>query len=131
MICADTSSMVAYFRGERGRDVELVDQALADGLLVLAPASVAELLSYPELSPSLERSLLEIMQLEITSGYWERVGRLRALLFRHRLRPKLADSLIAQSCLDHDTAVVTRDRDFAGFQRLARLRVLHLEPGVQ
>ncbi|HEY6273374.1 MAG TPA: PIN domain-containing protein [Terriglobales bacterium] len=131
MICADSSTMVAYFRGDDGRDVERVDQALADGLLVLAPASVAELLSYPDLSPAVEKSLLEIVQLEITTGYWERVGKLRARLFHSRLRPKLADSLIAQSCLDHDVALVTRDRDFAGFQKLAGLRVLDLEPRVQ
>jgi predicted nucleic acid-binding protein len=123
--------MVAYFRGEPGRDIELVDQAVADSLLVLAPASVAELLSYPDLSTALERSLTDIVQLEITTGYWERVGKLRARLFRHRLRPKLADSLIAQSCLDHDVPLITRDRDFAGFQRLAGLRILRLEPGVQ
>ncbi len=123
--------MVAYFRGEPGRDVELIDQALADALLVLAPASVAELLSYPDLSPALEKSLLEIIQLEITKGYWERVGKLRALLFRHRLRPKLADSLIAQSCLDHDVPLITRDHDFAGFRRLANLRILRLEEILQ
>jgi predicted nucleic acid-binding protein len=123
--------MVAYFRGESGRDVELVDRALADDLLVLAPASVAELLSYPDLSSALEKSLLEIVQLEITRGYWERVGKLRALLFRHRLRPKLADSLIAQSCLDHDVPLITRDRDFAGFRKLANLRILRLEEAVQ
>jgi len=123
--------MVAYFRGEPGQDVELADQALADGLLALAPASVAELLSDPRLSRWVEKSLLGIVQLEITAGYWERVGRLRALLFRHRLRPKLADSLIAQSCLDHRVALITRDRDFASIQRLAGLRLLHLEPGVQ
>ena len=122
--------MVAYFQGEPGRDVELVDQALAAGLLVLAPASIAELLSYPDLNPSLASSLLEIVQLEIIAGYWERVGRLRALLFRHRLRPKLAGSLIAQSCLDHGVALVTRDRDFAGFQRFAGLRLQGLEPGI-
>jgi predicted nucleic acid-binding protein len=124
VICADTSSVVAYLRGEAGRDADLVDQALADGLLVLAPASVAELLSYPDLSPALEKSLLDVVQLEIMEGYWERTGRLRALLFRHRHRPKLADSLIAQSCLDHDVPLITRDRDFAGFQKLAGLRVL-------
>jgi len=123
--------MSAYFQGEPGRDVELVDQALADGLLVLAPASVAELLSYPNLSRVVERSLLEIVQLDVTSGYWERVGRLRALLFHHRLRPKLADALIAQSCLDHRVALVTRDRDFAGFQKLVGLRVVGFGPDVQ
>jgi predicted nucleic acid-binding protein len=124
MICADTSSVVALLKGDQGRDVEVVRNALVDGNLVLAPASVAELLSDPGITPSIEESILDIPQLETTPGYWERAGRLRARLVRHRFRPKLADSLIAQSCLDHDVLLVTRDRDFASFQKLAGLRII-------
>ena len=123
MICADTSSVVALLKGDAGRDVELVRNALVDGTLVLAPASVAELLSDPAITPPIEESILDIPQLEVTPGYWERVGRLRARLMRHRFRPKLADSLIAQSCLDHGVLLVTRDRDFSPFQKLAGLRL--------
>jgi len=79
--------------------VEVVRNAPIDGTLVLAPASVAELLSDPGIAPPIEESVLDIPQLEVTSGYWERVGRLRARLMRHRFRPKLADSLIAQAAL--------------------------------
>ncbi len=124
MICADTSSVVALLKGDQGRDVEVVRNALLDGILVLAPASVAELLSDPDIAPPIEESVLDIPQLEVTPGYWERVGRLRAKLMRHRFRPKLADSLIAQSCLDHDVLLVTRDRDFSPFQKLADLRLV-------
>lgn len=123
MICADTSSFVALLQGEQGRDVEAVRQALINGVLVLAPASVAELLSDPRITPPIEESVLDIPQLETTPGYWERAGRLRAKLMRHRVRPKLADALIAQSCLDHDVVLVTRDRDFSAFHRLAGLRL--------
>src|ERR1700683_4392710 len=117
MICADTSSLVALLQGDHGRDVEVVRGALAEGTLVLAPASVAELLSDPGITPPIEESVLDIPQLETTPGYWERAGRLRARLMRHQLRPKLADSLIAQSCLDHDGVLVTRNRDFSHFQK--------------
>jgi predicted nucleic acid-binding protein len=123
MICADTSSVVAFLNGEEGRDVELVRRALLDGILALAPASIAELLSDPDIKPPIEESVLHIPQLETTFGYWERAGRLRASLMRRHLRPKLADSLIAQSCLDHDVMLVTRDRDFSPFQKLAGLRL--------
>jgi len=124
MICADTSSVVALLKGEQGRDVEMVRNALANGILVLAPASVAELLSDPAIVPPIEEAVLDIPQLEVTSGYWERVGRLRARLIRHRFRPKLAEALIAQSCLDHDVLLITRDRDFSPFQKLAGLQLL-------
>ena len=124
MTCADTSSVVAYIRGEQGSDVEMVDQALADYSLVLAPISVSELLSDPLLTPSLEKFILGIQQLEIKAGYWERAGKLRAELMRRGYRPKIADTLIAQSCLDHNVPLVTRDRDFSSFQKFGGLRVL-------
>jgi predicted nucleic acid-binding protein len=122
--CADTSSVVAYIQGEQGSDVDLVDRALADCSLVLAPVSISELLSDPLLIPSLEKFILRIQQLEIKAGYWERAGKLRAKLMRRRYRPKIADTLIAQSCLDYQVPLITRDRDFSAFQELAGLRLL-------
>jgi hypothetical protein len=124
MICADTSSLIAYWEGEQGRDVDLIDLALADQVLLLAPVCLSELLSSPQLTPSFEQALLRVPLLEIMPGFWERSGRLRAKLMRHRLRPKLADTLIAQSCLDHQVPLVTRDRDFAAFQKFGGLRLL-------
>jgi hypothetical protein len=122
--CADTSSVVAYIQGEQGPDVDLVDRALADCSLVLAPVSVTELLSAPLLVPALEKFILGIQQLEIKAGYWERAGKLRAKLMRRRYRPKIADTLIAQSCLDSQVPLITRDRDFSAFQELAGLQLL-------
>ena len=124
MICADTSTVVALLAGAEGPDVEVVRRSLRDGTLVIAPVSVAELLSDPKASPSLEEFALDIPQLEITRGYWERVGRLRAVMYRHGFRPKMADSLIAQSCLDHDLPLVSRDEDFVSFRKLTGLRLI-------
>ena len=124
MTCADTSSVVAYIRGEHGSDVDLLDRALADYSLVLAPVSVSELLSDTDLTPSVEKFVLGIQQLEITPGYWERAGHLQAGLFRRGYRPKIADTLIAQSCLDHRVPLITRDRDFSCFRKFAGLQLL-------
>jgi predicted nucleic acid-binding protein len=76
------------------------------------------------LIPALEKFILGIQQLEIKSGYWERAGKLRAKMLRRQVRPKVADTLIAQSCLDHGVPLVTRDRGFSSFQKFAGLRVL-------
>ena len=126
MICADTSSVVAYMQGEQGSDVNLVDRALADCSLVLAPITVTELLSDPLLPPALQEFILGIQQLEIKLGYWERAGKLRAKMLRRQVRARVADTLIAQSCLDHGVPLITRDRDFSSFQKFAGLRVLAL-----
>lgn len=124
MICADTSSFIAFIQGEPEPDVELIAQALAQSILVFSPVIVTELLSDPNLSFTTEASILDVPMLEITPGYWERAGRLRALLMRHKVRPKIADTLIAQSCLDHQATLITRDRDFLAFQKFAGLQVL-------
>jgi hypothetical protein len=46
----------------RAGDVKLVRNPLIDGILVLAPASAAELLSDPEIKPPIEGSLLDVPQ---------------------------------------------------------------------
>ncbi len=124
MICADGSSFIAFTRGERQSDVTLVAEALTHRLLVLAPVSVTELLSDPKLSSTLQGLISGVPCLEISRGYWERAGKLRSMLIGHHYRPKIADTLIAQSCLDHRVPLVTRDRDFEAFEKLAGLRLL-------
>jgi predicted nucleic acid-binding protein len=39
-------------------------------------------------------------------------------------RARLGDALIAQSCLDHQVRLITRDRDFRHFARAAGLRLV-------
>ena len=124
MLCVDTSSFIAYLEGRPGRDSELVDQALADGVVTIAPVTVAELLSDPHLAHSLRRLILKIPVLPLSEGFWERAGLLRAKVLRGGHKAKLADTLIAQCCLDHGASLVTRDGDFKVFHRLAGLRVL-------
>lgn len=124
MVCADTTSVIAFWDGETGHDIELVAQAAVDCLLVLPPVALTELLSDPSLPAPWEKSLLEMPFLEILPGYWERAGKLRASLLSRRFNANLPDTLITQSCLDHDVPLTTRDRDFRPFQKLAGLRLL-------
>jgi len=124
MICVDTSSFVAFIKGEQGRDVELAARAALDELLVLAPVSVTELLSDPGLTPNLEAMVLKAPRVAITAGYWERAGKLRRRLMRLGYRPKIADTFIAQTCLDHGLPLITRDRDFEAFRKAAGIQIL-------
>ncbi len=124
MICADSSTLIAYLEGEQGADIQWLDRALSDGSLALSPVSVTELLSGPALSTEAEAFILALPRLEISSGYWHRAGKLRASLLRRGFRPKVADTLIAQSCLDHDVSLITRDQDFQAFQKYAALKLV-------
>ncbi len=101
-----------------------MDESLVDHNLVMAPVVLSELLSIPNLAPEDERQFLAIPLLAITPEYWYRAGRLRAKLIRQFYRPKLADTLIAQSCIDHNAGLITRDRDFRAFVQHGGLRLL-------
>jgi hypothetical protein len=100
-----------------------VDIALAQSQACLPPVVLSEVLSDPGLPRQLEEALLQIPVLELERGFWERAGRLRARVIGSGRKARLADTLIAQSCLDHDVPLVTRDRDFRHFAA-AGLRLL-------
>jgi predicted nucleic acid-binding protein len=123
VIALDTSSLVHYLGGSAGKDVEAVDIALAQSQACLPPVVLSEVLSDPGLPRPLEEVLLQIPTLDLQAGYWERAGRLRARVIGAGHKAKLADTLIAQSCLDHDVPLITRDRDFHHFVA-AGLRLL-------
>ncbi len=128
MIALDTSSLVAYLSNEAGRDVEAVEAALADHQACLPPAVLSELLSDPRLPAATAELFKQLPLLPVLDGYWERVGALRAAVIASRRKARLAVALIAQSCLDHQVPLVTRDRDFGNYARLCDLELL-LEPG--
>lgn len=121
MIAADTSTWIAFFEGEEGDDVERLDDALHDRLLMMPPTVLTELLSDPKLSPEVEGMLADVPLLDASDGYWARAGRLRAGVLATRRKARLGDALIAQSCLDHRVALITRDRDFKAFADAAGL----------
>jgi predicted nucleic acid-binding protein len=89
---------VAYLSGATGPDVEAVAIALEHAQATLPPVVLTELLSDPKVSES------------------------RLLARGRRARPP--DTLIAQSCLDHDLPLVTQDSDFRHFARLASVRLV-------
>ena len=124
MIAADTSSIVAYLSGAAGHDVEVMEAALEDRQLCLTPVVLTELLSAPLLPREVAARLREVPLLGVNEGYWERAGALRARVLAAKRRARLGDALIAQSCLDHQVRLITRDRDFRHFARAAGLRVV-------
>ncbi|MBA3975520.1 MAG: hypothetical protein C0504_15040 [Candidatus Solibacter sp.] len=123
MIAADTSTWVAYLEGAGGEDTNLLDQALADRQVVMPPAVLSELLSNPRLDRPAAETLIELPLIEISEGYWERAGLLRAKVVAKRMKARLGDALIAQSCIDAGVALITRDRDFLAFTRAAGLNL--------
>jgi hypothetical protein len=121
LIAADTSTWIAFIQGESGKDVELLATSLQDRQVLMPPVVLAELLSDAKLPTKIAASLLDVPMVEIESGYWERVGALRAKVLAKRRKARLGDALIAQSCIDRGVPLLTRDRDFRAFTEAAGL----------
>jgi predicted nucleic acid-binding protein len=124
MIAADTSTWVAYLAGEAGDDVMLLDEALQNRQVVMVPTVLTELFSDPKLPSDVAKLLGEVPQMETERGFWERAGTLRAKVLGRKRRARLGDALIAQACMDGQTALITRDRDFMAFAAGSGLRIL-------
>lgn len=124
MVAVDTSTLLAFVQGANGIDVEYFDASLGAGDVALPPIVLSEFLSEPAL-PAQHRALaLRLPTIEITDGYWIRAGATRATVLGRKLRARLPDALIAQSCLDVDAPLITRDRDFQHFAKHCGLRLM-------
>ena len=121
MIAADTSSFIAYLQGEKGNDVEKIEQALTFHALVLPPVVLSELLSDFNLTNEVIEVISNLPILPIKDDYWKRAGLLRSKLIADKLKARLADTLIAQICVDHNVPLITRDQDFRHFSRYCGL----------
>ncbi|HVT01861.1 MAG TPA: PIN domain-containing protein [Thermoanaerobaculia bacterium] len=117
MIAIDTSSLRRFLAGESGTDVNAVREAIEHGRAMLPPMVLCEVLSDPSLPADLIGDISGLPVLDIHEHYWHRAGLLRAQLIKAKRKAKLADVLIAQSCIDHHLQLITHDRDFRHFSK--------------
>jgi predicted nucleic acid-binding protein len=122
-LAVDTSSLVALISGQEGRDVELLMQSLPDLRIVLPTVVYVEACSNHKTRARMKALLASITQLEIQEGFWFRASLLRADILAKKLKANLADTLIAQSCIDHGVALITRDTDFRHFAKHGGLKL--------
>jgi predicted nucleic acid-binding protein len=123
MAAVDSSTLIALLANVSGPDVEHLEAALAAGNVVLPPVVLAEILSEPGLPEHHRTTLLALPLLALLPDYWQRAAATRASILTRGLRARLADTLIAQSCIDHDVALITRDRDFRHFAQHCGLKL--------
>lgn len=124
MVALDTSTLIAFFRGDTGPDVEALDRALELGQAILPPVVVTEILSDPKIDRRVATAIRGLPVLEVVAGFWQRAAATRMKILSRGLRARLADTLISQTCLDHHTPLITRDRDFRHFALHAGLELI-------
>ena len=123
MIAVDSSTIISFLDGELRPDVELFDANLQAGQIVLPPVVLSEVLSDPSLPAKHATLVQQLPVLPTLDGYWARAGQMRASILARKLRAQLPDTLIAQSCLDHDIALIRRDPDFRHFATYCGLKL--------
>ena len=124
MIAIDTSSLIAFLSGSKGPDVEWVDKVLSDKIAVLPPVVLTELLSDSSLPKTTLELFTQIPLLNLSTHYWNNAGLLRAKIISAGFKARLADTLIAQACIENAVPLITRDKDFRHFQKYGGLKLL-------
>ena len=71
----------------------------------------------------IENLLSDIPLMDLSPGFWDRAGRTRRVLRVRGLKAALADSLIAQCCIDADVPLIARDKDYRHFERWCGLKL--------
>ena len=124
MAAVDSSTLIAFFQDDPGSDLEVLKAALIAGDVVLPPVVLTEVLSDPRLPDRHRTTVSALPLLDLLPDYWQRAASTRASVLKCGLRARLADTLIAQSCIDHDVALIARDRDFRHFAKHCGLKLV-------
>ena len=122
-IVADTSEWIEYLAG---RPADLLDHALAAGLVVVPPIVVAELVSGARSSAhraALADLLHDLVLHPPTFDHWVRVGALRQSLKDAGIAVSVPDAHVAQCALDRDIPLLTRDEIFLRIAERTELRL--------
>lgn len=123
MLAVDSSSLIAFAEQQDGTDVALILEALMQSKMLIPPVVVSEVLSNPSEQTRVHSLLNRSRILPVLEGYWQRAGILRRTVLLSGRKAKLPDALIAQSCIDHDIPLITRDTDFRHYVETGGLKL--------
>ena len=122
-VVADTSVWIDFLAG---RPAPALEEALAQGLVVLPPLVVEELVSRARAQRERAAIALLLGKLplhETSLDHWIRVGELRQSLRNKGLSVSIPDAHVAQCALDRDAVLLSRDAVFASIARHSPLRL--------
>ena len=111
MIAADTNVWIAFLNGIQNKNTDRLAQALERGMVVMPTVVLFELLS-GELSQETEGYLIAVPATTSNLVFWLNAAKMRKQLLGRGLKSRIADCLIAQSCIDSDCEFLTEDKDF-------------------
>ena len=108
-----------------GQTVAIIENAVAEGTLVLTPLVIAELLS-GNLTRHQQEMIGELLQdfdmHDTPLEHWMNVGALRRLLASHGVNVTIPDAHVAQCAIDRDAMLYSRDEIFSLIAKHTPLR---------
>ena len=122
-VVVDTSVWIDFLAGRPGPGLE---DALASGVVVLAPVVVAELISgarRPRDRAAIADMLAELSLHATPLDHWIRVGELRRHLRDHGVSVSTPDAHVAQCAIDRDAVLLSRDAIFRRVVRHSKLKL--------
>ena len=122
-LVADTSEWIEFLAG---RPADLLDNALASGVVVVPPIVIAELVGGArsrEEKMGLEDLLRDLVIHKANFDHWVRVGELRRTLRSAGISVSAADAHVAQCALDRNVMLLSRDAIFTRIAEHTPLRV--------
>lgn len=123
-VAVDTSTIIAFYKGDKGRDVDTFAAALRSYQACLPPMVLLEALSNHSTRNQVALMLQGLRRVELLPDFWERASLLRSQILKRGLKAKTADTMIAQCCIDAGIPLITRDTDFKHFAKYGGLELV-------
>ena len=122
-LVVDTSVWIDFLNG---RPVPSLERGLEDGVVVLPPIVVAELVSGARQSKhraAIVDLIADLTVHETPVDHWVRVGELRRRLGEKGIAVSTPDAHVAQCAIDRDAVLFSRDVVFERIAAVAPLRL--------
>jgi len=123
-VVVDSSVWIEFFRG---RDIPALEEALAEGRVLVPPIVVAELVSGATSRGDAKKVTDLVRELELVETprtHWVRVGELRRRLRGRGLSVSTPDAHVAQCAMDVRGVLLSTDAVFRRIERLTELRLV-------
>jgi predicted nucleic acid-binding protein len=130
MVIVDTTVWIDYLRGLQNRETQWFDKELARQRFGLTDLILCEVLQGIRGEKEFSQARRELGKFELFTTGGEELAvaaavNFRTLRERGRTFRKTIDCLIATSCILRGHSLLHRDRDFAPFEQLLGLSVVH------
>ena len=129
MVIVDTTVWIDYFRGRDNAETRWLDRELQIQRLGLTDLNLCEILQGID-QATLPEILADLLNFELFSTGGVDLAVVAASNYRtlrargYTIRTTI-DCIIATFCIEHDHALLHRDRDFDSFEKALTLRVIH------